>query len=397
MSLPEEVVQIPITRLRAFPEHPFYVRDDDMMQQLVESVRQVGVLMPIIVRGSEDGFYEIISGHRRKHACELLKFEYVPAIVKDVDLNEATIMMVDSNFQREVILPSEKAILDPGWKVYEDMLRDMIGVKKTEAEKMLPVLVEGQSFENPETSVTEHQTSPPKAYTEDTLLSALETAGNDCFDEDTEKKGLGTPATRAAMIEKLVANQYIRRKGKQLVPTEDGLAMAELLPEEIKSPKLTADWENALMQIEHGEASSEAFMADIGGLVRTLVSKYGTAGKVENNPFSDIARPQREQIGVCPRCGSPVYEGEKNYYCSAQGCSFCIWKESRWLSGMKKKITKKMATTLLKDGRVYVTGFYSERKGRCFDAFLVLDDTGKQVNFKLDFDGKKAARNKKKG
>lgn len=290
-----------------------------------------------------------------------------------------------------------KSILDPGWKVYEDMLRDMIGGKKTEAEKMLPVLVEGQSFENPEASVTEHQTSPPKAYTEDTLLSALETAGNDCFDEDTEKKGLGTPATRAAMIEKLVANQYIHRKGKQLVPTADGLAMAELLPEEIKSPKLTADWENALMQIERGEASSEAFMADIGGLVRTLVSKYGTAGKVENNPFSDIARPQREQIGVCPRCGSPVYEGEKNYYCSAQGCSFCIWKESRWLSGMKKKITKKMATTLLKDGRVYVTGFYSERKGRCFDAFLVLDDTGKQVNFKLDFDGKKAARNKKKG
>ena len=109
MSLPEKVVQIPITRLRAFPEHPFYVRDDDMMQQLVESVRQVGVLMPIIVRGSEDGFYEIISGHRRKHACELLEFEYVPAIVKDVDLNEATIMLVDSNFQREVILPSEKA------------------------------------------------------------------------------------------------------------------------------------------------------------------------------------------------------------------------------------------------------------------------------------------------
>lgn len=98
MSLPEEVVQIPITRLRAFPEHPFYVRDDDMMQQLVESVRQVGVLMPIIVRGSEDGFYEIISGHRRKHACELLKFEYVPAIVKDVDLNEATIMMVDTPY-----------------------------------------------------------------------------------------------------------------------------------------------------------------------------------------------------------------------------------------------------------------------------------------------------------
>lgn len=109
MSLSEEVVQIPVTSLRAFPNHPFYVRDDDMMQQLVESIRQVGVLMPIIVRRSEDDFYEIISGHRRKHACELLEHKTVPAIIKEADLSEATIMMVDSNFQREVILPSEKA------------------------------------------------------------------------------------------------------------------------------------------------------------------------------------------------------------------------------------------------------------------------------------------------
>lgn len=107
--LSEEVVQIPVTSLRAFPNHPFYVRDDDMMQQLVESIRQVGVLMPIIVRRSEDDFYEIISGHRRKHACELLEHKTVPAIIKEANLSEATIMMVDSNFQREVILPSEKA------------------------------------------------------------------------------------------------------------------------------------------------------------------------------------------------------------------------------------------------------------------------------------------------
>lgn len=290
-----------------------------------------------------------------------------------------------------------KTILDSGWKAYEELLRDLIGGKKQDSEKSLPLLSMDQRFETPETAVTEHQTSPPKAYTEDTLLSALETAGNECFDEDTEKKGLGTPATRAAMIEKLVSNQYIRRKGKQLVPTEDGIAMAALLPEEIKSPKLTADWENALMQIEKGSVSAETFMSDIGSMVRMLIDKYGSAGKMKDNPFSGSTRPQREQIGVCPRCGSSVYEGEKNYYCSDRSCGFCIWKESRWLSGMKKKITKKMAATLLKEGRVYVTGFYSERKGRCFDAFLVLDDTGKQVNFKLDFDGKKNTRNKKKG
>ena len=210
--------------------------------------------------------------------------------------------------------------------------------------------------------------------------------------------------TRATVLAAVIDDEPIE-ENMGIVHHEEGV---DLLPANIELSAVEASMANVmsreLMMQEYLETIKNQYdyvlidcMADIGGLVRTLVSKYGTAGKVENNPFSDIARPQREQIGVCPRCGSPVYEGEKNYYCSAQGCSFCIWKESRWLSGMKKKITKKMATTLLKDGRVYVSGFYSERKGRCFDAFLVLDDTGKQVNFKLDFDGKKAARNKKKG
>lgn len=290
-----------------------------------------------------------------------------------------------------------KRVLDMGWKAYEEEFRKKIGAKPSDADKPLPWLQKGDVFASPEASLTEHFTSPPKAYSEDTLLSAMETAGNEDFDADTEKKGLGTPATRASMIEKLVANRYLQRKGKQLIPTEDGAALTDILPEEVKAPKLTADWENALMQIEHGDKSAEEFMSGITEFVSGLVSKYGVLPKSENNPFSGNSKPQKEQIGICPRCGSSVYEREKNFYCSNKECSFCIWKESKWLSSMRKKVTKKMAVSFLKDGRAHVSGLYSERKGRCFDADIVLEDTGEYVNFKLDFGGSKAPKATKKG
>lgn len=290
-----------------------------------------------------------------------------------------------------------KRILDIGWKAFEEEFRKKIGAKASDADKPLPYLQKGEVFANPDADLTEHFTSPPKSYSEDTLLSAMETAGNEDFDEDTEKKGLGTPATRASMIEKLVANRYLQRKGKQLIPTEDGSALADILPEEVKSPKLTADWENALMQIEHGDKSTEDFMTGITEFVSGLVNKYGVLPKSENNPFSENSKPQKEQIGLCPRCGSSVFEGEKNFYCSSKECSFCIWKESKWLSSLRKKVTKKMAVSFLKDGRAHVSGLYSERKGRCFDADLVLEDTGEYVNFKLDFGGGKSPKATKKG
>ncbi len=306
-----------------------------------------------------------------------------------------------------------KSLVDPGWKFYEDALKARINLERgtagqaentdqgsvSRASKDSQNVTEnhidnirrfskGETFSHPKTSLSEHFTSPPKAYSEDTLLSAMETAGNDSFDEDTEKKGLGTPATRAEMIEKLVRNDFVRRKGKQLIPTEDGMALVQILPEEVKSPKMTADWENALKQIEKGEISAEEFMEGITKLVRDLVSKYGSGNPVDKNPFSGFAsgKPQREEIGKCPRCGSPVFEGNKNFYCSNRACSFCLWKESKWLAGMKKKLNRKMAIALLKDGRVHVTGLYSRKKGRNFDADLVLEDTGTYVNYSLDFE-----------
>lgn len=283
-----------------------------------------------------------------------------------------------------------KMVLEMGWKSYEMEFRNRLKNKsKTEAkDEVLPLVAEGDVLHGVTVTKTEHFTSPPKQYTEDTLLSAMETAGNEDFDEDTEKKGLGTPATRASMIEKLVSSKYLERKGKQLIPTDAGINLVAVLPEKVKSAKMTAEWENALMEMERGKVKSRTFLTDISQWVNQLIADYGEVSEEEKKRF----RSEKEQIGICPRCGSPVYEGDKNFYCSNRECKFCIWKETKWLSGMKKKVSKKMAESLLSKGRVSVTGLYSQKTGRNFDADLVLDDTGEYVNFKLDF-----SNNKKKG
>ena len=286
-----------------------------------------------------------------------------------------------------------KMVLDMGWKSYEMEFRSKLKSKKKAETKdtVIPLVAEGDVLEHVEVFMTEHFTSPPKPYTEDTLLSAMETAGNEDFDEDTEKKGLGTPATRASMIEKLVSSKYLERKGKQIIPTDAGINLICVLPEKVKSAKMTAEWENSLMEMERGKVGKAEFLDNINSWVHQLVADYGEVSEEEKQRFSS-EKKEREQIGICPRCDSPIYEGEKNFYCSNRECKFCIWKETKWLSGMKKKVTKKMAVSLLAKGRVTVTGLYSQKTGRNFDADLVLDDTGEYVNFKLDF-----SNNKKKG
>ena len=250
-----------------------------------------------------------------------------------------------------------KMVLEMGWKSYEMEFRNRLKNKsKTEAkDEVLPLVAEGDVLHGVTITKTEHFTSPPKQYTEDTLLSAMETAGNEDFDEDTEKKGLGTPATRASMIEKLVSSKYLERKGKQLIPTDAGINLVAVLPEKVKSAKMTAEWENALIEMERGKVKSRTFLTDISQWVNQLIADYGEVSEEEKKRF----RSEKEQIGICPRCGAPVYEGDKNFYCSNRECNFCIWKETKWLSGMKKKVSKKMAESLLSKGRVRVTGLYS--------------------------------------
>ena len=278
-----------------------------------------------------------------------------------------------------------RSIVQMGWKGFEERFRASIQAKTSKAaeEKMITA-EKGQCYEKAASTITEHFTAPPKAYTEDTLLSALEKAGNGDFDDDTEKKGLGTPATRASIIEKLVANGYLERKGKQILPATAGCNLIEILPDNIKSAKLTADWENILMQIERGTADAGEFMGKIADMVTQLIKDNREISGSDKGKFAS-GRPKKDVIGKCPRCGGPVYEGQKNFYCSDRGCKFSIWKESRLLSSMKKKITKTMAASLLKDGKVFVKGLYSQKKDKEFDAYLVLDDTGEYVNFKLEF------------
>ena len=277
-----------------------------------------------------------------------------------------------------------KTVVQDGWKAIERRFKETLKSKeKDEPERSLPSLNEKDILSSVDASVTEHYTSPPKPYTEDSLLSAMETAGNAEFDDDTEKKGLGTPATRAGIIEKLVKGGFVERKGKSLVPTKDGNNLVCVLPEQITSPSMTAEWENTLMQIERGKADADKFLSGIVGMTSELVKAYPFLSEAEASRFDS----GRETIGKCPRCGSPVYVGKGNYYCSNKECSFCMWEDNKFFSSKKKKLTKKIAAELLDKGWCRVTGLYTPKRPQLYDAVIRLDDTGgKYVSFKMEFD-----------
>jgi len=274
-----------------------------------------------------------------------------------------------------------KTVLVPGWKEIDQRFRSTLKAD-TEEEMLntLPELAEGQSFRVTST-VSEHFTSPPKAYTEDTLLSAMERAGAEDMPEDAERKGLGTPATRAAILEKLVQMGFVQRKGKQLVPTKDGINLAVVLPESLTSPVLTAEWENRLTEIAKGNADADEFMAEIEAQVRQLVKTYSCISADKQNLFQS----ERVIIGKCPRCGENVYEGKKNFYCGNRGCQFVMWKNDRFFEQRKKAFTPKIAAALLKNGKAKVKGLYSEKTGKTYDATVLLADTGgKYVNYRVE-------------
>ena len=231
-----------------------------------------------------------------------------------------------------------------------------------------------------------------KMFTEDTLLAAMETAGNKEFDSDTEKKGLGTPATRANIIEKLVSSGYAERKGKQIIPTVAGCELIHVMPENLKSASLTAEWENQLLMMEKGKIQDDEFMDGIVSMITEILSVCRAIPEEERNRFQTA----REVIGKCPVCGSDVYEGKSNYYCSDRSCPFALWKSNRFLESMKKSMDKKMAVELLKKGRTHVKGLYSKKKDSKFDADLVLGVEDGKARFSLEFPKKKTNSNKKK-
>ena len=285
-----------------------------------------------------------------------------------------------------------KTIQRPGWRrldaAYHAGLKNAPEPEERPEEKTLPELSEGQSLSVSNASVKEGKTSPPKHFTEDTLLSAMENAGKEDMPDTAERKGLGTPATRAGILEKLASTGFLERKKSkktvQLMPSRDARSLITVLPEQLQSPLLTAEWEYRLGEIERGELSPEEFLSGIYAMLRELAATYQVVKGTEY-----LFSPPREAVGRCPRCGGEVTESQKGFFCQSETCRFAIWKDSKWWSAKKKQPTKAIVAALLKDGRARLTGCYSEKTGKTYDADVLLEDTGEYVNFKLDFGQRK--------
>ena len=288
-----------------------------------------------------------------------------------------------------------RTVKHPGWRAldaaYCANLKNTPEPDKETESKALPELTEGQSLPLSGTVVKEGKTSPPKHFTEDTLLSAMETAGKEDMPEDAERKGLGTPATRAGILEKLVSAGFLERKKSkkivQLMPSHDAVSLITVLPEQLQSPLLTAEWEYRLGEIECGELPPEDFMAGISAMLRELVGTYQVIKGTEY-----LFSPPREVVGRCPRCGGEVAEMQKGFFCQNEACRFAIWKNNKWWAAKKKQPTKVVVAALLKDGRARLTGCYSEKTGKTYDATVVLEDDGQYVSFRLEFDRQKGGK-----
>ena len=276
-----------------------------------------------------------------------------------------------------------KVVLSEGWKAMErKMLGELLGKQKEQA--TLPDVQEQSQCSIVVAELKEGQTTPPKHFTEDTLLHAMETASADSMPEGVERQGIGTPATRAATIEKLVQKGFLERKGnkktKVLLPTDKGKALVAVMPEEIQSPEMTADWETKLLRIEHSEMEPKTFMTEIKEMISSLVTTT-EAAKGAN------ALMKNKIIGVCPNCGKPVVEREKGWFCENRECRFVLWKDNAFFKRLGKRLDAHVADKLLRDGRVRLKDCKSA-KGKTYNAIVLLScETDGRSKFSLEFEG----------
>ena len=275
-----------------------------------------------------------------------------------------------------------KEILDEGWKAVErKVLADILSRKK-EFTALPPVEESECGILNAE--LKEGQTSPPKHFTEDTLLHSMETASADSMPEDAERQGIGTPATRAAIIEKLVAKGFLERKGdkktKVLLPTDKGKALITVMPEEVQSADMTADWETKLLRVERGEMEPKTFMTEINDMISSLVN---TTEAVKGAS----ALMKNKVIGICPNCGKSVVEREKGYFCENRECRFVLWKDNAFFKRLGKRMDAHVADKLLRDGRVRLKDCRSA-KGKTYNATVLLTtEADGRSKFSLEFEG----------
>lgn len=292
---------------------------------------------------------------------KLISFRLLAAVSTEYKYKKQSVSIISRGAYSKIFNATAKLTLDKGFKFFEEIFN-----KKDIFEKGKNISVfEGQTFEKISSSVSEHFTSPPKLYTEDTLLSAMETAGNTDYDENSniEKKGLGTPATRAGIIENLVQRNYISREKKNLVPTDKGIKLIQCVPNEVKSAKMTADWETKLQNIEKGLNSAADFLSETEIYVKQLVRNYST----EDN--STVFKREYEQIGTCPKCGGKVLSYNKAYSCeNNKNCGFIIWKN---ISG--KEITITQAKKLIENRKTDLLKGFKSKNGKDFSAYIVLN------------------------
>lgn len=322
----------------------------------------------------------------KKNLMILIGQQVIQAVGEDY-LYEQTDVTV--NCQKNEFTARGKTAVQMGFKdVEKAFCSHCVKTEKEDSDRQLEIpygYQKGMQIFNVKAETSIHYTSPPKSFNEDTLLAAMETAGNKEFDEKTEKKGLGTPATRASTIEKLVASGYAQRKGKQIIPTAEGRELIRVMPENLKSAGLTAEWENRLLLMERGELNGEQFMDDIVTMLEEILNGCRKIPEEERNRFQTA----KELIGKCPVCGSDIFEGKRNFYCSNRQCDFALWKDNRFLEGMEKKLDKKMAKELLDKACTHVKGLYSKKKDARFDADLLMTLENGKPKFHLEFPKRK--------
>ena len=288
----------------------------------------------------------------------------------------------------EVFKATGKSVIDAGW-------RGIAGKGKTETNSSekpnssvlgdITGITEGNKIKFTQAGVKAGKTTPPKSYTEDTLLSAMEKAGSEETPDEAERKGLGTPATRAGIIEKLVRIGFIERKGdkktKYLVPTHKGEMLITVIPESIQSASMTAEWEQKLLEIERESYDTEEFMSEIVTMVQTLVDTYEIVPDAEV-----LMKPAYAPIGKCPKCGADVIEKSKGFFCSNEDCKFALWKDNRFFDSLSKKLTRQVAEQLLSKGKANLKKCKSQKTGKTYDATVILTTAENgAAQFSLDF------------
>ena len=290
---------------------------------------------------------------------------------------------------------SGKEVWKNGWKEFEDFFKNSYKTTEdksdAEEEKKLPELREGMTIAVEQTKVSEHFTQPPKHYTEDSLLSAMERAGAEDMGDEVERKGLGTPATRADIIEKLVKDGFVKREKKQMIPTEDGMKLITILPDVVKSPKLTADWENELTLVSKGEVAAEQFMSGIETMVSDLVKAYHSVSDEQKAMFG-AGKSRQEVLGKCPKRGADVVKGKFGAYCTGK-CGMNVGK------ALGVTLSDSQVKSLLQGKKILVKGLKG-KKGS-YDAYLIPESVeefsytkdgkeikGFQYKFKMEFSQK---------